>query len=257
MTQPKIIIGAGVMLAAIAGFMTLAHLKSLSKQQVVEGPATRRIVVAARPLKRGQAVEADWVKLVEWPEEAVPEGSFASIEGVLGQLARSEIFADDVLTEAKFLDTKAPSALSGLIPNGRRAISVHVNEVTGIAGFVAPGSHIDLLLTIAAIDDTPPRTLTIVQDVEVLAIAQSIDNTSGQARVVPTVTLNVTPRQAETIALAINEGNLHMVMRNDRDSQRSWTGGANLAQVMGTGTSTRPGSVVELIRGIEKVAVNF
>jgi len=257
MNQPKVIIGAGILLAAIAGFMTMAHLRGLSKQEIVSGPATRRIVVAAQSLKRGEPVEADAVKLVEWPEEAVPDGSFNSIEGVVGQLARSEIFADDVLTGAKFLDTAAPSALSGLIPAGRRAISIKVNEVTGIAGFVAPGSHVDVLLTLPKDDEIPPRTRTIVQDVEVLAIAQSIDNVSGSARVVPTVTLNVTPRQAETIALSANEGSMHLVMRNDRDSRQAWTGGASMTQVMGTGTAITSGAVVELIRGVEKVAVNF
>lgn len=257
MNQPKVIIAAGILLATIAGFMTMSHLRGLSKQEIVDGPATRRIVVAAQALKRGQAVEIDAVKLVEWPEEAVPEGSFNSIEGVVGQLARSEIFANDVLTDAKFLDTAAPSALSGLIPDGRRAITIKVNEVTGIAGFVAPGSHVDVLLSLPKEDEIPPRTRTIVQDVEVLAIAQSIDNTSGQARVVPTVTLNVTPRQAETIALSAHEGSMHLVMRNDRDSRTEWSGGASMAQVMGTGTALGSGAVVELIRGVEKVAINF
>jgi len=257
MTQPKHIIIAGVMLASVAGFMTMAHLKKLGHREPVEGPATRRVIVASRPLSRGATIEEEDIKTIEWPESSVPEGAFSSPTAVLGRLARSEIFADDVLTGVKFLDTKAPSALSALIPKGQRAISVRVNEVTGIAGFVAPGSHVDVLLSTPREEDRPPQTKTIVQDVEVLAIAQSIDNNAGHAQVVDTVTLNVSPRQAETIALSANEGSLHFAMRNDRDERHQWTSGVNLPELMGGGGSEVAGNAVELILGGERIALTF
>ena len=214
------------------------------------------VVVAADTISRGQVVEEDSIKVVEWPADSVPEGAFVSLEHALGKLARAEIFADDVLTQAKFLDTKAPSVLSMLIPSGRRAISVKVNEVTGISGFVAPGSHVDVLLTVPAEDETPARTRVILQDTEVLAIAQSIENRDSRPVVVNTVTLNVTPRQAEVVTLATNEGSLHLVMRNDRDDASVWSGGTSLFEVMG-GVSSRAGAAVELIIGTERTNATF
>lgn len=257
MGKPVVIIGIGVVFAAVAGFMTLGYLKNQQAEPVKVEVAKISVAVAADTISRGQIVEKDHVKLVRWPADSVPEGAFTSVEAAVGKLARAEIFGNDVLTNAKFLDTKAPSVLSMLIPAGRRAISIKVNEVTGISGFVAPGSHVDVLLTVAAEDDEPARTRVILQDTEVLAIAQSIENRDSRPVVVNTVTLNVSPRQAEVVTLATNQGSLHLVMRNDRDDRTVWSGGTSIFEVMGGETAKRVGSVVELIRGVERTHANF
>lgn len=256
--KPSAAVVGGLVMAGIAGIMTLNELESrrLAANPPVP-PETRRVIVAARPIARGQAVEAELIDEIELPLESAPADAVASREEIIGKLARSAIYADDVLTNAKFLDTHATSALSGLIPAGRRAISIKVNEVTGIAGFVAPGSHVDVMLSLSERDDEPPRTVTIVQDTEVLAVAQSTADHNGQPMVVDTVTLNVTPRQAEVIATASREGEIHMALRNARDDTRTWSAGISLDELM-DGRTIEPTTVgVELIRGIERVAFTF
>lgn len=257
MGKPVVIIGVGIVFAAVAGFMTLGYLKNQKAEQVQVEVEKVSVVVAADTISRGQVVDETVVKMVAWPADSVPAGAFVSLENALGKLARSEIFADDVLTQAKFLDTKSPSILSMLIPSGQRAISIKVNEVTGISGFVAPGSHVDVLLTVPAEDDLPARTRVILQDTEVLAIAQSIEQRDSRPVVVNTVTLNVTPRQAEIVTLATNEGSLHLVLRNDRDDNKVWSSGTSIFEVMGGATATRFGATVELIRGVERSHTSF
>jgi pilus assembly protein CpaB len=259
MGKPVVIIGIGVLFAAIAGFMTLGFLKGQSGDTEVAARGTVPVVVAGDTISRGQLVEAELVKTIEWPIDSVPDGAFNSIEQVVGQLARSAIYVDDLLTQAKFLDTKAPSVLSMLIPKGRRAISIKVNEVTGISGFVAPGSRVDLLLTVAADGDLgmPSKTRIVLQDTEVLAIAQSIEQRDSRPIVVNTVTLNVSPREAETLTLASNEGSLHLVLRNDRDDATVASRGTTLEEIIGGKITTGPGVGVELIRGMERLDVRF
>ncbi len=256
MSKPVVVIGVGVLFAAIAGFMTLGFLKGQIGSSDQASVATVELVVANETISRGQVVEEGLIKLVPWPSGSVPEGAFLTREEAVGKLARSEIYADDVLTQAKFLDTKSPSVLSMLVPAGRRAISIKVNEVTGISGFVAPGSHVDLLLTVVGDNENPTKTRIVLQDTEVLAIAQSIEQRDSRPVVVNTVTLNVTPREAETLTLASNEGALHLVLRNDRDQERVTSFGTTIREVLG-GRTVGVAPSVELIRGVDRTEIPY
>jgi len=258
MDRPKLVISAGVALALLAGLMAVAQKR---KPEPIAAPNTRHVLVAAQPITRGQLVEAELVRVIELPVSAVPKGAYASETEVVGKLARSAIYVDDILTEAKFLDTRATSALSGLIPPGNRAISIKVNEITGIAGFVGPGSHVDVLLTVAkkvaGDDESPARTRTIVQDVEVLAVDQSTQQYNGEPIIADAVTLNVKPRQAEAIAVASLEGPLHLSLRNDKDDSNVWSGGIAMTELVDNSPKAYTGNAVEFIRGIERLEVRF
>jgi pilus assembly protein CpaB len=256
MKRPIVIIGLGVTFAALAGFMTLGFLK---QQSVPEAPvlATKPVVVALNTIKRGESVQELSVKVVDWPADSVPEGSFGTVPEVIGKLARTEIYQNDPLTAQKFLETKAPSILSTLIPEGRRAMSIKVNEVTGISGFVAPGSHVDVLLSVAGDQEEPARTRIVLEDMEVLAIAQSIEQLDSKPIVVNTVTLNVGPRDAETLTLASNEGSLHLALRNDGDETKIFSGGTTIDQIIGDAMAGGDGPSVELIRGLDRVVMTF
>jgi pilus assembly protein CpaB len=257
MKRPVVIIGIGVMFAAVAGFMTLGFLKRQGSAPEQAALDTRPVVVALQTIKRGEPVADTNVRVVDWPVESLPEGSFSTVEEVVGKLARSEIYQNDPLTAQKFLETKAPSILSMLIPEGRRAMSIKVNEVTGISGFVAPGSHVDILLAVSASQEEPARTRIVLEDVEVLAIAQSIEQMDSKPVVVNTVTLNVGPREAETLTLASNEGSLHLALRNDGDEQKVFSGGTTIDQIIGVNVGRGDGPSVELIRGLERVTMTF
>jgi pilus assembly protein CpaB len=257
MSKPIIPIVLGVVFAGIAAFMTLGILTDKDEPVKVE-KTTAPIVVATKEISRGEVIGIEHVKTIEWPKDTLPEGAFTKKGQAVGQLARHLIYPNDPLTQQKLLDTNAPSVLSLLIPPGRRAISVKVNEVTGISGFIAPGSHVDVLLSVGGRRDEEagPRTRTVLQDVEVLAIAQSIEQKDNKPVVVNTVTLNVTPRDAERITLASHEGALQMVMRNDRDSAQIYSAGISLEHIIGNAVAG-DGRSVELIRGVSRVSVSF
>ncbi len=172
-------------------------------------------------------------------------------------MARTPIFENDPITQHKVVDANSKSVLSMLIPDGRRAISIKVNEVTGIAGFIAPSSRVDVLVTVAEKDKDPARTRIVLQDVEVLAIAQAVEQRENKPVVVNTVTMNVLPSEAESLTLAANEGSLQLTMRNDRDQARVFTTGISMDSLVGTGTQGLGGSQVELIRGVNREVQSF
>jgi pilus assembly protein CpaB len=256
MGKPIIPIALGLIFAGVAAFMTLGYLKGQDEPKKV-AKTTQSVVVATEEIARGEIVTVEDVKTIEWPIDSVPQDAFLNTEQAVGQLARFRIYPNDLLTQNKLLDTKSPSVLSLLIPQGRRAMTIKVNEVTGIAGFIAPGSHVDVLMSVSGRkDEEPARTRTVLQDIEVLAIAQNIEQKDNKPVVVNTVTLNVTPRDAERLTLASHEGSLQLAMRNDRDVATVYSAGVSLDHIIGTAVPG-DGRSVELIRGVQRVNVSF
>jgi len=257
MGKPLVPIVLGIVFAAIAAFMTLGYLKNASQAPVEVGMATAEVVVSTKDIERGEVLSMEHIKLVEWPQSAVPEGVYGTLEETVGQIARVPIYANDPITATKVIDSRSRSILSMLIPPGRRAMSVKVNEVTGISGFIAPGSRIDVLLSVGGHGEEDPRTRIVLQDIEVLAIAQNVEQRDNKPTVVSTVTLNLRPREAEALTLAGNEGSLQLVLRNDKDQGRIHTTGVSLEQVIGGTSVTGSGPQVELIRGVERQMMTF
>lgn len=255
MGKPLIPITLGVVFAAVAAFMTLGYLKQASNKPAAPTFETASVVVATTAISRGDIVGTEAVKIVQWPKGAVPQGSFSSLEQAIGTVARTPIFENDPLTSHKVVDAGSKSVLAMLIPDGRRAISIKVNEVTGIAGFVAPSSRVDVLVTVPEKDENPARTRIVLQDIEVLAIAQAVEQRENKPVVVNTVTLNVLPNEAEALTLAANEGSLQLTLRNDKDQARVYTTGASLDRLIGGGTAG--GAQVELIRGVNRQIQSF
>ncbi|MFQ5351702.1 MAG: Flp pilus assembly protein CpaB, partial [Candidatus Binatia bacterium] len=218
MGKPLVLIATGLCFAAFAGLLTFSYLSEKSRGMTDPELKQSQVVVAAVPIRRGDLVDSQQLKIVAWPAHAVPEGTFADPEKLIGKVARVGIMVNEPVTDGKLAKNKSSSVLSMLVPKGRRAISVRVNEVTGISGFVAPNSKVDVLVTIGERDEEPARSKIILQGVEVLAIDQEVEQIDDEPVVVKTITLDVSPRQAETLTLAANEGNLHFVLRNDKDN---------------------------------------
>lgn len=257
MGKPLVPITLGILFAAIAAFMTLGYLKNAARTPVEVGMATQNVVVSTKDIERGEVLGLENIKTVEWPLSAVPEGSFSTMEEAIGQVARVPIYTNDPLTSVKVIDSRSRSILSMLIGEGRRAMSIKVNEVSGIAGFIAPGSRVDVLLTVSGHSGDESRTRTVLQDIEVLAIAQNVEQRDSKPTVVSTVTLNLRPREAEALTLSANEGALQLVLRNDKDQGRIHTAGVSLEQVMGGAGVTGSGPQVEIIRGAERHMMTF
>jgi len=247
MARPFVLVVAGVLFAALAGLMTFSWLDGQTGSLDAPVLQHRSVVVAAQTVGRGELVEPGHLKVVDWPAHAVPEGTYHDPGKLVGKVARVTIMANEPVTDARLSRNRSTSLLSMLVQPGRRAISVRVNEVTGISGFVAPNSRVDVLVTIGRREKLEARSKVILQDVRVLAIDQEVEQVDNKPVTVKTVTLDVTPRQAEILALAVHEGSLYFVLRNDKDGDGVATSGKTVSEVLGGSSGNR--HTVEVIRG--------
>ena len=180
------------------------------------------VAVAAQPLSVGHIVTEEDVRMVEWPSDAVPAGFSESESEVVGRGVITPVATNEPLLASKLAREEAGGGLPIVIPEGKRAMSVAVNEVIGVAGFVLPGTYVDVLVTAEPGDQGgDSQTQVVLQDVRVLSAGQMIERTAdGQPQTVSVVTLLVGPEEAETLTLAADYGRLQLALRNtlDRDS---------------------------------------
>jgi pilus assembly protein CpaB len=173
------------------------------------------IVVAAHPLRYGETAGARDVKEIPWPGNDLPAGAFATIADFTGDGPRTVLFpieASEPMLASKTTGPGERAALSRLIAAGNRAVTIRVNEVAGVAGFVLPGDHVDVVLT------TDEKAEVIIQDLRILSIDQSADERADAPKVAQTVTVEATPENAQRLVLAQNVGNLSLVLRKAGES---------------------------------------
>jgi len=202
-----------------------------ARSESASGPE-RPVVVAARPLPMGAMVEADSVKLSAIPESRLPKGGFSKIEEVLGRPVVSPIEPDEPLVEARLGARGSGAGLAPMIPPGMRAVSVRVNDVVGVSGFVLPGMRVDVLVTGRPPGRDDTVTATVLQNVPVLSAGTNIQaDPKSQPISTTVVTLLVTPNQAEAVTLASSEGKIQLVLRNATDQQVNQMGGRHLHEL--------------------------
>ncbi|HWB84093.1 MAG TPA: Flp pilus assembly protein CpaB [Bryobacteraceae bacterium] len=192
------------------------------------------LVVAARPLPLGDTIGRDDVKIRQVPEDLFPEQGFSRVEDVLDRPVISPIQPDEPIVEARIAARGSGQGLAPMIPPGMRAISVRVNDVVGVAGFVLPGMRVDVLVTGRPPDSSDTYTRTVLQNVTVLSAGQTIQaDPKSQSIKVPVVTLLVTPKQAEALTLADTQGHIQLVLRNSTDQKTADTPGQQLQSLYG------------------------
>lgn len=194
----------------------------------------KSVVLATEKLPVGATVQRTALKLGSVPEDLFPKGGFSRIEDVLDRPVIENIQPEEPVLSARLAERGAGVGLAPMIPSGMRAISLRVNDVVGVAGFILPGMHVDVLVTgrPAGHDDTVTRT--VLQDITVLSAGQTIqaDNKNPSINVT-VVTLLVTPEQAEALVLANSEGRVQLVLRNSGDRKTAATGGKQLHDLYG------------------------
>jgi pilus assembly protein CpaB len=194
-------------------------------------------VVAARPIPVGTIVTKDHVKLVPWPARNPVPGSFTKIEDVLNRGAIVEVAENEPLTESRLAALGVGGGLPPTIPEGMRAISVRTNEVVGVAGFVIPGTRVDVVVVLGKNEATgEPISRAVVSNVQVLTAGTRFDQEQARAegKPIPTtvVTLLVTPEDAERISLAANQGQIMLTLRNPLDVAPTATNGVRMANLL-------------------------
>jgi len=227
-------LGWGLLVAAafyrVAGGGGRAHAES-----------RKQVVVAAKTLPAGATIDRESVKLRNLPESAVPATGFAKLEDVLDRPVISPIQPDEPVVEARIAAKGSGMGLAPLIPPGMRAISVRVNDVVGVSGFVLPGMRVDVLVTGRPPNQQDTVTRTVLQNIAVLSAGQTIQTDGkSQSMVVPVVTLLVDPQEAEALTLANNEGHIQLLLRNSTDDKRAATQGRQLHDLYGTTAKKEP-----------------
>jgi pilus assembly protein CpaB len=234
-----IVVGVAILTAALASLGVYRAVQQLPVREVEV--ASHHVVVAAQPLPVGTLLRPNHLKVVAWPARNPVAGSFSEPQMVVDRGVIAPIGENEPVTESKVASKEAGAGLPPIIPAGMRAISVRVNEVIGVAGFVVPGTRVDVLVTVRNPDNArdEPMTRTVVSHVEVLTAGTKFDQEkSKDGKPIPTtvVTLMVLPEDAERIALASNEGKITLVLRNPLDVAPTSTRGVRLAALMrGTG----------------------
>jgi pilus assembly protein CpaB len=196
------------------------------------GSASGRIVVAAADISLGQRLAPEMFKLAEWPADSVPKGAFVDPQKLSGRVLKSNLLMGEPVSEAKLAPNGTLGGLSALISEGKRAITVRVNDVIGVAGFALPGNYVDIIVSTQR-DPQPGAeareqsiSKIVLERILVLAVAQEVSRDETKPKVVNAVTLEVTPEQAEALDLARSVGTLSLALRNQIDPQSTSTEGA-------------------------------
>ena len=208
--------------------------------RMVAGPrnpaAEKTMVVAALPLTPGASISAEAVRTVRVPENLFPKGGYSRVEEVIGRPVINSIQPDEAVVDSRLAARGSGYGVAPMIPTGMRAVSVRVNDVAGVSGFVLPGMRVDVLVTgkPPGADDT--FTSTVLQNVTVLSAGQTVEaDGKSQSMSVPVVTLLVDPLQAESLTLAASEGHIQLVLRNSNDQKVEDTRGRELRDLYARG----------------------
>ena len=191
-----------------------------------------KVAVAKVPIPIGSKIIAEQIMVVQFPKESTPDGAFESAEKLAGRVAVMNIGAREPITESRLAPEGTAAGLSAIIPEGYRAMTVKVDDAAGISGFIMPGTLVDVVVVIDPREGSgmqDPISKIVLQNIKVLANGQNIDKPKDEreANSVKAVTLQVTPEQAEKLALASSEGKLQLVMRSQIDQSDEQTPGVN------------------------------
>jgi pilus assembly protein CpaB len=218
-----------LLVAVVLGVVAVVLVNTLLTERVAERPKTEAVaisplVVAAVDMPVGTRVEKGMLKQVDWPEESKPEGGFEDPSAVVGEkpeeapVVLRDMRVGEPVLSYKLSPYGARGGLTVRVPEGWRAMSMDTNEVRGVAGFVLPGDHVDLLHTSTEYrKDDQPATRLLLQNVKVLAVDQASSEKADEPVVVNAVTVLVTPEQGEKITLARRVGEVSLMLRNEAD----------------------------------------
>src|SRR6202165_781820 len=189
------------------------------------------VVMAADDIQVGTKLEAHDVHVVTLPQSAVPPGAFSGTSQVLGRGAILPVSKGEFILPSKLAALSAGAGLPSMIPQGMRAVSVRVNDVVSVAGFVQPGTHVDVLATGQG-GGNDRQTTTVLENVLVLAVGKSLDrNPLADAQTAPVITLAVSPDDAQKLALVSQEGRIQLSLRNPMDTRKGGIGASRTSSL--------------------------
>lgn len=242
-----IVISIGVAVGAVV----LASRWMLQQAKV----ATSKVVIARTDINLGTRLTAQMLKVADWPKGSVHEGNFDDPEKLVDRVVKTSLLSGEPVLESKLAPLGSKGGLSSVISAGKRAMTVRVNDVVGVAGFALPGNYVDILVNTedetAKSGDSRSKSISkiVLEHILVLAVAQEAGRDETKPKVVNAVTLEVTPEETEKLDLARSVGQLSLVLRNQFDTSPVTTVGSTKRYMLNRGIDVpeiRPEPVVEV-----------
>lgn len=230
---------AMLLLALVAGLSAVVLAARWIQQRTVGSPS--QIAVAQVDIRIGGRISSSMLSLVDWPVGSVPDGAFHDLKALEGRVTRSGLQRGEPVLESRLAAEGTRGGLSAVVDPGKRAMTVRVNDVIGVAGFALPGSYVDVMVNLQSDSGRMHSVSKIVLErILVLAMDQDPDRDTTKPNVSNAVTLEVTPDQAEKLDLARSVGTLSLVLRNETDPAAVATSGATPNSLLGLPTAPAP-----------------
>jgi pilus assembly protein CpaB len=211
----------GFIALAIGAFVSLVVYRNLQSSRGQNTGPGEDVLVAADDLQVGTKIEDKDLKFVHLPSADLPSGVFHFKNKVIGRGVVLPISRGEFILTNKLAGENAGAGLPSLIPPGMRAVSVRVNDTTSVAGFVLPGTRVDVLLTGSPEGSNQPQTTTVLENIAVIATGQKLErNAAGEPQTTPVITLLVSPDDAQKLTLASNQGRIQLALRNPLDTRQ-------------------------------------
>jgi pilus assembly protein CpaB len=256
-----------VVVALAAGLVaTIAVHRYVSVKTYVAPVATNQVAVAVTDITPGTALTGGMVKVNSWPKELVPAQAASSLKQLEGRVAITQIGKGEPITMGKLAPEGTVAGLGGLLNENKRALTVRVDDVSGVAGFIHPGDRVDILSDIKIPDSKENFSKIILQNINILTAGQIWERRGdNKPMVVNTVTLELDPEQAEIMNLASNEGKIRLALRSKRNEALVTTSGAVLSQLVSRKIKapekapqpSKEERSVEVIKGLERSKVSL
>lgn len=260
-----------IVLAMVAGLVATVsiHRYVTIKTRVVEKPIAQ-VIVASGEITPGTALHPGLVKTVPWPQELVPPNLPASFEAVKDRVVIVPLSPGEPIMFNKLAPEGTMAGLGGLLGEGKRAMTVRVDDVSGVAGFIKPGDHVDVLMDMAVPNQSDERySKVILQNLAVLSTGQIWEQQQKDQKpvVVNTVTLEVAPDQGEVLNLASSQGKIRLALRSRNNLETAQTSGMRTSTLVNGGApqvsasvpapASKKGNGVEVIKGLERSNVSL
>jgi pilus assembly protein CpaB len=234
-----IVLGVALVVAMGSG---LAVLQLLQAAQAEARPSTITVLVASASFPEGHRLSADDVEPREMPVAAVPADVFTTVDSIVGRVTRVPVFRGETLVLGRLAPSGSGAGLEVRITPGKRAMAVRIDDVAGLAGLVQPDSRVDVVVTVGDGIDAPPHSRVIMHNMRVLSVGAETERASASssdagpvtqaAALASTATLEVTPSEAEQLALATNQGRIQLVLRGFGDPETVITPGASIGDML-------------------------
>ena len=263
-------ISKGTIFMAVSGLVGLAamyavHHYIFTQTQLAAKPVAQ-VMVAAADIFPGAVITKEMVKSVTWPRELIPPKAAGSPIQLEGRITNAPVSAGEPILLTRLAPKGTSAGLAGLLTDGKRALSVRVDDVSGVAGFIHPGDHVDVLMEMAKPGSAEHFSRIILQNIVVLSAGQSWEQSRDEKpAVVNTVTLVLNTEQAEILNLASTQGKIRLALRNRNDLAEQVTPGVDISNLLGTNVAKNGArkvaapnqKSVEVIKGLKRSQVNL